>query len=132
MLDTLRLLYGRAPIPFQTLNFDAGTQQAAHSDTIHFHCSPPHFMAGVWVALEDVDERNGALFVYPGSHRLPSFDMTQLGLEPANRDYGHYEERVAEILAAGPLEREVLPMRKGQAVIWAANLLHGEAGRDDY
>ena len=35
ILEVLELLYDRKPIPFQTLNFKFGTQQRAHSDTIH-------------------------------------------------------------------------------------------------
>jgi hypothetical protein len=35
VLDVLQMLYDREPIPFQTLNFSKGSQQRAHSDTIH-------------------------------------------------------------------------------------------------
>jgi ectoine hydroxylase-related dioxygenase (phytanoyl-CoA dioxygenase family) len=125
ILETLHLLYGRAPFPFQTLNFDRGTQQAAHSDTIHFHCVPRHFMCGVWAALEDVDAENGPLFIYPGSHRLPDYTMTDLGLEPRVENYGEYEKLVTWILEASGLSREELHLKKGQAVIWAANAFHG-------
>src|SRR5215207_317009 len=37
VLRTLEELYGRKPLPFQTLNFKMPTQQRAHSDTIHFN-----------------------------------------------------------------------------------------------
>lgn len=59
VLDVLRTLYCREPVPFQTLNFEFGTQQRAHSDTVHFSSLPRRFMCGVWVALEDVDADNG-------------------------------------------------------------------------
>ena len=61
VLEVLSLLYRRLPIPFQTLNFNVGTEQATHSDAIHFHCIPERFMCGVWVELEDIDEYNGPL-----------------------------------------------------------------------
>lgn len=125
VIETLRLLYGREPIPFQTLNFDEGTEQAAHSDTIHFHCVPRFFMCGVWVAFEDVDERNGPLFMHPGSHRLLDYSMTDLGLDASGKAYGEYETRIARILETSGLPREPLHLRKGQAVIWAANAYHG-------
>lgn len=80
VLDILRVLYNREPIPFQTLNFPRGTQQATHSDCIHFSSVPERFMCGVWVALEDIDADNGPLHYYPGSHRLPIYDMHNLGL----------------------------------------------------
>lgn len=127
VLETLEMLYGRAPFPFQTLNFERGTQQRAHSDTIHFHCIPERFMAGVWVALEDIHPEAGPLQVYPGSHRLPTFDPLDLGIE-ANWEHHHeYEDAVEAILRAEALEARTLTLRRGQAVVWAANLLHGGA-----
>ncbi len=69
----LRSLYGRRPIPFQTLNFKWGSQQGYHSDAIHFTSAPDRYMCGVWVALEDVHSENGPLTYYPGSHRVPQF-----------------------------------------------------------
>ena len=37
ILAILQELYGRRPLPFQTLNFLHGTEQAVHSDAIHFN-----------------------------------------------------------------------------------------------
>ena len=54
IVDTLRKLYGRTPLPFQTLNFKKGTGQRPHADSIHFNSEPFGLMCGVWVALEDV------------------------------------------------------------------------------
>ena len=59
----LSTLYGRRAFPFQTLNFVKGSEQRAHSDTIHFSATPAGFMCGVWIALENVDKENGPLFI---------------------------------------------------------------------
>ena len=56
IINLLKILYQREPIPFQTLNFRFGTEQSTHSDSIHFSSVPARFMCGVWVALEDIDE----------------------------------------------------------------------------
>src|SRR3954462_15660442 len=40
VLRLLEGLYGRRPLPFQTLNFRRGTQQAPHSDAMHFSSQP--------------------------------------------------------------------------------------------
>jgi hypothetical protein len=115
----LELIYGRRPIPFQTLNFLRGSQQPTHADSFHFHSYPKHFMCGVWVALEDIDDANGPLHYYPGSHRLPDYDF----LCPHGDERLH--EFIDEVIPAYGLERERAHLKHGQALIWAANLLHG-------
>jgi len=137
VLEVLEMLYGRKPIPFQTLSFESGSQLKAHSDTIHFHCVPQLFMAGVWVALEDIHVDSGPLMVYPGSHKLPVLDMHDLGLETGFDSYLEYEAALAAIVEAQGLEPREISPKRGQAVIWSANLLHGgakirESGRTRY
>jgi len=85
----------------------------------------------VWAPLEDVDEQCGTLFVVPGSHKLPEYDMYELGLHASTDNYRSYEDLVRRILEAHGLERKTLPMKRGQAVIWAANLFHGGSPRLD-
>ena len=76
----LRILYGREPIPFQTLNFLPGTEQSLHSDAMHFSSLPARFMCGVWVALEDATLENGPLRYVPGSRRFSEVQLDGLGL----------------------------------------------------
>ena len=125
ILDALRTLYYREPVPFQTLNFERGTQQRAHSDTIHFNSLPLGFMCGVWVALEDADLDNGPLFYYPGSQRLPVFHMHDLGLEASALEYQKYEDRIEKILSESGFKSERALLKRGQALIWSANIFHG-------
>lgn len=134
ILRMLRAAYGREPFPFQTLNFERGTEQPLHSDTIHFNTEPSGFMCGVWIALEDVDPRAGPLLYQPGSHRLPVLGMHDVGVNgmPAMADYERcYEPRFQQHLAAAGLPTRRLLLRKGQAFAWAANLAHGGAAIDD-
>ena len=56
VLAALESLYGRGPRPFQTLNFNWGTEQAVHSDSIHFNSEPFGLMCGV-LAARVVHER---------------------------------------------------------------------------
>ncbi len=125
ILATLRKLYDRDPIPFQTLNFQQPTQQRAHSDTIHFNTLPHGFMCGVWVALEDVDAENGPLFYYAGSQRLPVYHMHDLGLPANYTAYKAYEDKIEAILAASPYKASQAHLKKGQALIWSHNIFHG-------
>jgi hypothetical protein len=125
VLRVLAVLYRRTPIPFQTLNFDVGTQQMAHSDSIHFNSIPEKFMCGVWIALEDTDADNGPLFYHEGSHSLPVYDFFDLGIPTGYEHYREYEIRVKEILEREKKPRKEFHVKKGQGVIWSANLFHG-------
>ena len=131
MLALLEELYGRKPLPFQTINFRRGTEQAAHSDALHFSSMPAGFMAGVWVALEDMDMDNGPLVYYPGSQKLPMVTMRDVGVGASKAEYQSYERHIAELIEREGLEPRYATIAKGQALVWASNLLHGGAEQRD-
>jgi hypothetical protein len=131
VLALLEDLYGRRALPFQTINFRKGSQQAPHSDAIHFNTIPEGYMCGVWVALEDIDEDNGPLVYYPGSHKFPFLRPADIGLDATWDDYPDYEQYVADLIEREKLEPAYGTIRKGQAIVWAANLLHGGAPQKD-
>jgi len=132
LIDTLEFLYAKEALPFSTINFIKGSNQPLHSDTIHFHTIPQLWMSGVWVALEDTTLENGTLNIVPGSHRWPVFDYDSLKLphpdsiqDGEKENYRIYEEFVRKMVEAKNAQIVPVPLRKGQALIWAANLLHG-------
>jgi hypothetical protein len=134
VMEILEILYRRKPIPFQTLNFSTGSQQRTHSDSIHFNSVPERYLAGVWVALEDVHDGNGPLHYYPASHRLPFYDLSILGMKGSTSSsiedmlanyYVKYEDFIEQLVAQKQLNKKILNLKKGQALIWSANLLHG-------
>jgi hypothetical protein len=131
VLTLLEDLYGRKPLPFQTINFLRGSQQAAHSDSIHFSTIPEGYMCGVWVALEDIDMENGPLVYYPGSHKLPYAKPSDFGVEAKWDNYPNYEEYVAGVIEREKLEPAYATIRKGQSLVWSANVLHGGATQTD-
>ncbi len=128
VLDLLSKLYGRRAFPFQTLNFEVGTQQKPHSDTFHFNSTPAHFMCGVWVALEDISPEAGPLIYYPGSHKLPILERAEIGGDQA---YADYEKHIAGLIDSHDLKPEYGLLKRGQALIWSANLIHGGSRRID-
>lgn len=125
VLDALHQLWGRKALAFQTLNFPIGTSQKAHSDIIHFNTEPSGFMAGVWIALEDIDESNGPLMYFPGSHKMAEMTMADLKLQAGREHYPEYEIAIEQLLAENELKPTLGTVKKGEAIIWHSNLLHG-------
>ena len=133
VLGLLSKLYGRRAWPFQTLNFPVGTEQHFHTDSIHFSSVPERFMCGVWLALEDIGPEQGPLEYYVGSHRWPIYTNEHVGFVPdadANSQTTYHEFWEAMVSQTG-VRRATFHPRKGQALIWAANLLHGGMAHHD-
>jgi len=137
--DTLEFLEyvhgGRRLFPFQTLNFHKGTQQALHSDLIHFDTSPRTLMTAAWVALEDMSTTNGPLQYVPGSHLYGTWDYDEVGIHDKKIDnfpyyngeeigiYSQELQRLTKKAGLGLLE--AYTMKKGQTFVSAAGLVHG-------
>ena len=73
ILNFLKWAFDDDPIVFGSLNFERGSQQEAHIDSIFFWPEPHFSMAGCWIALEDVQKDSGPLFYLPGSHKWPFY-----------------------------------------------------------
>ena len=135
VLGLLSRLYGRRAFPFQTLNFPVGTQQDAHSDSVHFSSLPERFMCGVWLAMEDISSEAGPLFYYPGSHRWPIMSNALIGRRGYGGDLSSaqdpYSRAWCALCEAHGAQEETFLARKGQALIWCANLLHGGSRQTD-
>jgi ectoine hydroxylase len=130
LIQILTFLLGKKIIPFQTLNFNLGSEQRPHSDAIHMTTEPQGFMIAAWYALEDCTEMNGSLVYYPGSHRLPfvstndynSGDSTFL---VGNESNARYEDKIAEIIEQNNLQPATFLAKRGDVLIWHSNLIHG-------
>ena len=132
------LFLGRKTVPFQTIIGHAGSQQGAHSDSIHMTTYPLGFMVASWTAFEDIREDSGPLDYYPGSHSLPYLFSADVGIgagEFKRQGYRLYHERyepavLRQCQDAG-LERKIFLANKGDTLFWHANLVHGGTPRAD-
>jgi hypothetical protein len=130
LLKLLQFIMGKPVIPFQTINFIRGSEQQAHSDSIHMTTEPQAYLIAVWIALEDIGPEQGPLEYYPGSHRLPFISTRDypsgntrwtIGKESNKR----YEEKVAQVVETHQLASQTFLAKKGDILIWHANLIHG-------
>ena len=130
ILNCLKILYGREPFPFQTLNFPHGSRQHFHSDAVHFNSIPRGYMCGIWIALEDIKEESGPLYYFPKSHKLPFISAKDLGLSSRQVYNQKHPQKLFEpywikmVQEKGYL-RERFIAKKGEVLIWHSNLLHG-------
>lgn len=130
LLDFLSILIDGQAKLFQSINFINGSQQKTHSDSIHMTTYPLGGLLGVWIALEDVDENNGALHYIPGSHKLPYFLNSEYDNEGnafriGKKSYKAYEEFLEGKVQELGLKKEIFRAKKGDLLIWHANILHG-------
>ena len=136
VLQFLEDYFKDTPCACQTLTYVNGSEQAAHQDSIHLTPYPNGFMCGVWVALEDVQENSGELFVYPGSHRTGSLRATPLGIPKVeNDDYSQYvifDQAIRDLIDEHGYERLVYRPKAGQILVWHENLIHGGSPRIDH
>lgn len=130
LIELLSSLMGEKMNLFQSINFLMGSQQKTHSDSIHMTTFPLGGLQGVWIALEDIDAENGALHYYPKSHKTPYYlnsDYKNIGTKwmLGKNDYTAYENMLENKISEMNLEKKVFEAKKGDLLIWHANLLHG-------
>ena len=130
MHDTLKTLLGKPAKLFQSINFITGSNQKTHSDSIHMTTFPYGNLIAVWVALEDITADSGPLHYYSGSHKRPylmnkDFDNEGSFFKLGKHSYEAYENKVEEIIKDEKYKKDVFLAKKGDILIWHANLLHG-------
>lgn len=129
--NILSFILGKEVIPFQTINFITGSEQRTHSDSIHMTTYPLGYLIAIWIALEDIGLEQGPLSYYPGSHTLDyilnkDYDKGGSALKIGDdKHYSSYEDKIAEIAKKSGIEKQIFTAKKGDVLIWHANLLHG-------
>lgn len=133
----LSILFEDEPLLFQSLSFEQGSQQGMHQDTAYVVVSSPLELAASWVALQDVVEGSGELMYYEGSHRLPEYhfgsgtkhwDPSREAAQQQHAEWGRLLHENSQRM--GMPYRTFLP-KKGDVLIWHADLAHGGAPPTD-
>ena len=126
-------MYGRATL-YTSLFFELGSQQTLHRDTPYFFSGSQGGYMGIWVALVDADEDNGALIAVKGSHKLPEPDLARLKAKfhpdedvPASSTplFNAYNEELVMAAEIAGLAPSVCKVKRGDMIIWNPATLHG-------
>jgi len=126
----LNAVFDGPPLLFQSLSFERGSGQGMHQDTAYVVVDPPLSMAASWIALQDVAAGSGELMYFAGSHRLPEYKFSG-EFKHWNRERdGDDQHTEWSLRILEQSERLGMPYRtflpkKGDALIWHADLAHG-------
>ena len=138
ILAFLHLIFERRALASQTLGFWRGSPQNGHQDSADVSYSMPMQFATSWIALEDVREGTGEPFYHVGSHRIGEYryhnrfkgvaEAQRLGFSEAQTaaKIGQHVERIARQAQGLGLRTERFLARRGDVLIWAADLAHGD------
>jgi len=133
LVTFLRALFERPPLAFQSLSFETGTEQPMHQDTAFVRVRPAMEFVGSWIALEDIDPRSGPFEYYEGSHRFDDFPFPG-GDKHMPPDWAGEQSYLAWLhdqAARRGLTRTAHHPRKGDVIVWHADLAHGGSLRRD-
>lgn len=128
--SVLEFIFQKKIIPFQTINFIYGSEQKPHSDSIHMTTEPLGYLSAMWLALEDVKAGSGELVYYPGSHKLnyimsEDYNTGNNALQLGDNTYQNYEQKIEDVIKQHQFVPHTFMAKKGDVLIWHANLLHG-------
>lgn len=127
ILEILHLIFDDEVVAFQSLYFEFGSGQGAHQDTAFVLTEPPMHFAASTIALEGVSPGQGELFFYPGSQKLGDFIFVGGGkaFRPDDPDCDRYSQMLEAAAGASSLRRTPFLPETGDALLWAADLIHG-------
>ena len=134
--DFLALIFESRALASQSLGFWRGSAQSGHQDSAYVAYSMSRSFAASWIALEDVAEGAGELFYLDGSHVLDDYlygdqFKTIYDYRRANEgrfptaEVGRFVESLRFRAEQKGMHKRTFPARKGDALIWHADLVHG-------
>jgi len=127
--DCLKSLSGgfESFVVWQSMLFDKSVGTVEHADTWYLDTNPKGLMIAVWIALEDIHEDAGRFFVVPKSNR---FILGQNSTEavPNHHDYAHF---IKDYVDSNNLLRFAPALKKGDALFWHPNTIHGSFSQRD-
>jgi phytanoyl-CoA hydroxylase len=128
IVEFLTAIFDEPAVLSQSLMFQMGSEQRFHRDTTFVRFDSPMRMVGCWIALENVVAGSGELAYIVGSHRIPDFEFShgkkdgvEVGPEELDRSLRWVEDESDK----RGLRRERFLAKKGDALIWHADLAHG-------
>jgi ectoine hydroxylase-related dioxygenase (phytanoyl-CoA dioxygenase family) len=113
------------PVMCNTLNFDKGSQQIDHIDTLYMTPLSERSLVATWMAIEDTQADAGPLRYYPGSNHIPHYRFSTGSFHVHLAEMERWSDYMADQVERRGLEEQRFLAGKGDLFIWDALLLHG-------
>ncbi|WP_317931760.1 phytanoyl-CoA dioxygenase family protein [Halioxenophilus sp. WMMB6] len=126
----LQAVFQEPALAMQELYFEYGSQQAMHQDTAYVISQSPLSLLATWIALDDIEPGSGELMYYPGSHRFEPFlfnGETRGWNKQVHGDeqHGRFLQQLHDQAAVKGITKKTFHAKKGDVLIWHADLAHG-------
>lgn len=121
----LAALLGHPPALCNSLNFDQGSAQEDHVDSLFMTPRTAHHLVAIWVALEDCHPDAGPLRYYPGSHKIPQYVFSTGSNHFVPSEMHLWNDYMQAQVKERGLQPQTFSAHKGDVFIWSAYLLHG-------
>jgi len=112
------------PVIINTLNFDKGSQQIDHLDTLYMTPVSELGLVATWMALEDTAADAGPLRYYPGSNHIPHYRFSTGSFHQHDVEVEQFSDYMAGEVERRGLEEQRFLAEKGDLFIWHPLLLH--------
>ncbi|HVY15444.1 MAG TPA: phytanoyl-CoA dioxygenase family protein [Rhodopila sp.] len=122
----LTLVFESKPVAMQQLLFQRSNMHAVHQDTSVVAVQEILQLAASWIALEDVVEGSGELAFFDRSHKLPHY-LFKNGTKRINwieDDHAVYAKALEDACRKAGYEYQRFLAKKGDVLIWSADLVH--------
>lgn len=125
-------LLGCEPLICNSLNFERGSQQDAHIDSWYMPPPDDKSMVAASISLDAVDDNNGPIFFYPGSHKIPPYRFSDGRLNVIDSEFSACLAYIRT-----EIEQRSLPLIRyrgdpGDVFIWHGQLIHGGSPITDF
>jgi phytanoyl-CoA hydroxylase len=125
LASVLEEMLGEPAVLFRSTYFPRGRARTIHIDSQDVALRRPQSLVGACVAFEDAHPDAGPVVYFPGSHKIPLYcfnDGTHHASPDEEADWFDYVD--VQIRLRRLKERRFLA-KKGDVLIWHANLVHG-------
>lgn len=125
LVALMKAFLGEAPVLCNSLNFEKGSTQPKHIDSLYMTPQSAHALIASWTALEDAHPDSGPLRYVPGSHLIPLFTFPDGSHHATPAVQPLWDKYIDEQIRERGLKEEVFLAKRGDVFIWHSDLVHG-------